>query len=121
MTPARRFAFRLALELGYANPDRMLLEMPYRIWREWQTYYQYDPFGNERLDILAAHIMAWNGEVHRRKKSDPHFKAEKFMLRWGPKDARNVTPDDMFKKVVLANQMLGGKFVDKRKKRGKSD
>jgi hypothetical protein len=119
MTPARRFAFKLALAFGYPNPDRMLAEMPFRIWREWQTYYQYDPFGNERLDVLVARMMAWNGEVHRQKKSDKHYKVAKFMPKWGPDDP--ITPDALFNKFALANQALGGRFVDKRKKRGESD
>lgn len=90
-----------------------------RILREWQTYYQYDPFGNERLDLLISYLMAWMGEVHRTKKSSKHFKAEKFMPKWGPKDEPN--PDEMLQKVILANRALGGTFIDKRKKRGTSD
>lgn len=118
MTPARRFVFRLALAMREPNPDRMLAMMPLRIFREWKTYHQYDPFGNERLDALTAYLMAWMGEVHKSKKSK-HFKAAKFMPQWGPKD--ETTPDQQFEKVILANRMLGGRFIDKRKKRGKSD
>lgn len=121
MTPARRFAFRLALETGYANPDRMLAEMPLRIWREWQLYYDYDPFGNTRGDIQAAIIASTVWNVQQTKKSRLK-KPLDYMPKWGPKD--EPTPDDQLAKVMLANQMLGGKFIDKRKKKtenGESD
>lgn len=116
MMPARRFVFRLALALGEPNPDRMLAQMPLRIFREWHAYYQYDPFGGERMDVLIANFMAWVGNLRAGKN---RYKAKNFVPQWGPKD--EPTPDQMFQKVVMANRMLGGKFVDKRKKRGESD
>lgn len=33
------FALKLARELGYANPDLMLAEMPTTVFREWMALY----------------------------------------------------------------------------------
>ena len=54
MTPERLLAFRLALKLGYANPEYMLSVMPYRIWRDWIEYHSVEPFGEERGFVFAA-------------------------------------------------------------------
>lgn len=112
MTPGRRFAFCLALALGQLNPDAMLAQMPLRIYREWQRYYQYDPFGGIRSDIHAARIMAWMGEVHRSKNSSPHFKMKRFLIKWGPKDP--VSPDAMLDKLMQITRAMGGTIIDKR-------
>ncbi len=113
MKPARRFAFRLALALGCPNPDAMLAQMPYRVFQEWKTYYQYDPFGGERGDINAATIAATIANVNRTKKTK-RFKVRDFVPRYGPKEP--LTGEEMLQKIMAMNQAMGGTFIDKREK-----
>ncbi len=49
---------RLALELGYANPDAMLREMTANHLKEWEAYYAIEPWGVSVLDALFARFQA---------------------------------------------------------------
>jgi len=72
--------FRLALALGYANPDIMLSEMPAHTLREWTIFYESDPWDSKythwrddaRMGIIAATIAnAHKGKRgHTRKPQD---------------------------------------------------
>ena len=53
--PRRRFALRLALEMGWPNVDAMLREMTAEQFDEWIAYYQLEPFGILAEDAIAAH------------------------------------------------------------------
>lgn len=75
----RRFALRLALELGWPNVDAMLREMTAEQFDEWIAYYQLEPFGILAEDALSAHWKAIYTNMHRRKGKQA-VKTEKFLL-----------------------------------------
>lgn len=114
MTPARRFAYRLALALGEPNPDGMLARMPYRIYREWQTYATIEPFGDERADLRAGIVASTIANCLARKKGRPAFRPADFMPLFETK--QDKTPDDLFEQVKMINWLFGGTFIDEREK-----
>jgi hypothetical protein len=75
----RRFALRLALQLGYANVDAMMREMTAQQFDEWIAYYQIEPFGILAEDALSAHWKAIYVNAHR-KKGKQAMKVDKFLL-----------------------------------------
>lgn len=75
----RRFALRLALELGYANVDAMLDEITAQQFEEWIAYYQLEPFGTLSEDAEWAHWKAIYVNAHR-KQGKTVIKPEKFLL-----------------------------------------
>lgn len=70
---------RLALELGYANVDVMLAEMPAQMFSEWLAYYQIEPFGILAYDALSAQGKAIYVNSNRRKGKLPK-KIKDFLL-----------------------------------------
>lgn len=110
MTPERRFAFRLALALGYANPEYMLASMPWRIWQDWIAYNALEPIGEERADLRAGIIAATTANCLARRKGKPAYRAADFMPKFG-EQRRWLTPDEQFKKILIANRLLGGRVV----------
>lgn len=121
MTPERRLAFRLALKLGYANPEYMLSVMPYRIWRDWIEYYSIEPFNEERADLRAGIVAATVANCLARKKGDPEFRATQFMPKYEKRPVikkKPQTPEQLFHKIVMLNKAMGGEFIDKRNKDG---
>ena len=117
MTPARQFVFRLALASGYwtYNPDAMLARMPYRIWREWQTYAQIELFGEERADLRAGIVAATVANCLARRKGQPAFRVKDFMPSFDlPKrTAEAPTREALFAQVQMINQTFGGKTIVK--------
>lgn len=114
MTPARRFKFRLALALRESNPDVMLAKMPYRVYQDWMTYSELEPFGEERADLRAGIIATTIANCLARRKGKPAFRVKDFMPEFDRPPRVKRTPDDMLKQVKLLNMLYGGKFVDKR-------
>lgn len=56
-------------------------KLPNKVFLEWQAYSHIDPFGNERLDLIAGIIASTTANVHRGKNDKP-FKASDFMPDW---------------------------------------
>ena len=77
--PRRRFALRLALEMGWPNVDAMLREMTAEQFDEWIAFYQLEPFGILAEDAIAAHWKAIYANAHR-KRGKQAMKTEKFLL-----------------------------------------
>ena len=75
----RRFALRLALELGYANVDAMLREMTAQQFTEWIAYYQLEPFGTLMQDTEWATWKALYANAHLQKGKSS-MKTKKFLL-----------------------------------------
>lgn len=75
----RRFALRLALQLGYVNVDEMLSQISYKEFIEWLAYYQIEPFGILAEDAISAHWKAIWVNSHRPKGRSAK-KVEKFLL-----------------------------------------
>jgi len=69
---------RLAVELGYANPDAMLREMTARQLDEWKAFYSLEPWGTGVLDNLLAHFKALYANAHARRGKT--YKTEQFRL-----------------------------------------
>lgn len=113
MTPARRFAYRLALALGEPNPDAMLARLPFRIFKEWLDYAQVEPFGEERADLRAGIIASVMANCLARGKGRPAFRPSDFMPLFDG-EKRERTPDELFQKVKALNWLFGGSFEDKR-------
>lgn len=63
----RRFAFRLALALGFPDVDIMLDQMPAEMLSEWLAYYQLEPFGILAEDTISAHWKAIYVNSNRNK------------------------------------------------------
>ena len=89
MTPARRFAFRLALALGMTVRE-MLTRMSALELAEWQRYYDVEPFGEERADLRAA-IVA---RVIAQSNGARQAKLDDFMPRFEPRETRPQTAAD---------------------------
>ena len=112
--PVRLFVFRLALALGYANPDAMLAEMPVRIFREWIEYANVEPFGEERADLRSAIVAKTIVDMHRSRKSR-RPKIEWFMPKFKPREPpKPKTGEQLFEKMKMFTLVTGGKIVDKR-------
>ena len=75
----RRFALRLALQLGYVNVDEMLSQISFREMNEWIAYYQLEPFGILADDAEWAHWKAIYVNAHRPKGKSAK-KVDKFLL-----------------------------------------
>ena len=89
----RRFALRLALEMGYPNVDAMLREMTAEQFDEWIAYYQIEPFGILANDAEWAHWKAIYVNAHL-KKGKPKIKIDKFMMfREKTEDASAIFED----------------------------
>lgn len=69
---------RLAVELGYANPDAMLREMTAQQLNEWIAYYRLEPFGIQALDLIMAHFKALFVNSNLKKGKSP-YKPEKML------------------------------------------
>ena len=87
----RRFALRLALELGYPNPDAMLREMPAQQFDEWIAFYQLEPWGILAQDVISAHFKALYVNNNRKHGKSP-YKIDKFLC-YGEK---KKNADDIF-------------------------
>jgi len=88
-------------------------QMPAHVWDGWLRYAKKEPFGEERADLRAGIIASVVANTMGRKKGQRAFKPKEFMPRFKP--AKPKTPDQMFEKIKLLNQLMGGAFVDKRK------
>lgn len=61
--------------MGIVDPDRMLAEMPGRLWAQWCEYWVAEPWGEERADLRSAMLgrLLYNGfgfKPHRRGIED---------------------------------------------------
>lgn len=111
-------AYRLALQLGYTNPDAMRANMPYRVWAGWVEYNRLEPFGEERADLRMAQLAALMANAWGRKKGQRAFTVKDFMFDFddsGRYGREKRTPDDLAGQIMFLNQMFGGEFIDKRK------
>jgi hypothetical protein len=109
---------RLALALGWANPDAMLAEMPARVYIDWLTFARDEPFWEERADYRAALVAYTVAATTPRKKGSRVPKFEDFLLRFGPpREKQRPTGQQLFEKVKMITFFFGGSFEDKREKK----
>ncbi|KKK76497.1 hypothetical protein LCGC14_2863030, partial [marine sediment metagenome] len=106
---ARRFAFRLARELGIWNVNGMLRAMSASTFRWWQASYDLDPWGDERADLRAASIvkMVHDVNVKRSARDKP---LSDFVIKIGkatPIDHRSKANQD---RMEMMGAMIAGRF-----------
>ncbi len=81
----RRFALRLAKELGIPNVDGMLKRISGNDLVEWMAYAKLEPFGEERADLRMAVLGSFLGNVlyqlHTGKEDTP-FTVENLMPKF---------------------------------------
>lgn len=98
--PARKFAFRLCLELGEVHPDYLLPRLTSRQLSEWMAYFDLRPFGQDYTDQQIAQVACILANANRKPYSEPH-KLEDFL----PHKEREQSPGEM--KAILRS-VIGG-------------
>lgn len=114
MTPERRLMFRLALRLGYANPDKMLDEIPWRIWNEWLTFHNLEPFDPMRDDFMIAQLsMLFANAWFRGKEQDRTWTTQDFLPKFDkvPETEKEKT-DRLLQFAMDMTILMGGEIVD---------
>lgn len=59
--------------LGYANPDKMLVEMDAVMLAEWIALEQFDPSGEARADLRNADLMCLMANINGAKTKPKDF------------------------------------------------
>jgi len=110
----RQFEFRLALALGWPNPDAMLSVMPQRVYREWIAYAEIDPWDEERADWRAAMVAFTMANMWRGKKGRKP-KLKDFMPQFKKRQApRLKTPQQALGAMKNLASLFGGNIQDNR-------
>lgn len=116
MESERRLQFLLALRLCQPNPDRMLEEIPWRIWLEWRQFYSEYPFDFSREDYMSAQLaMLMANAWFRKDKSSAVFTVDDFMPKFGsvtPQESDASKAERLLSYVMDVNQLMGGEIVD---------
>ena len=108
---------RLALALGWTNPDAMLASMPVRIYEEWKAFGREEPFWEERADYRAALIAYTVAATAPRKKGGRAPKFSDFLLNFGtPVKKTWPTGEQLYDKLAFMTKMSGGTVIDERDK-----
>lgn len=128
MPPGRRLLYRLALRLGYPNPYKMLAEMPWSVWKEWQAFELLEPHDPMRLDLQLATQSAIMMNAWMRTKQNPRvWRAEDFLptAKWANAEAEPETEEDKAERLLEyakdLNAIFGGEFVDARTQARETD
>jgi hypothetical protein len=110
----RRFAYRLAVKLGYVNVDKMLSEISFRQLLEWETFSQLEPFDEERADVRSAHIVSMIANTNRnpKKRSKP-WPLEDFIIPFGDSEKREK-PRKSWQHMKMIAQMMTNLFGEKK-------
>jgi hypothetical protein len=112
----RRFAYRLALKLGYVDVNRMLGQISTRQFSEWRAYADLEPFDEERADLRAASIVQAIVNTSRRKGT-PAFKLKDCTLLFNEGGDVPQTPERAREQTRLTLDMLMALYGPKAKKR----
>ena len=97
---------RLALALGFPNPDDMLAGMSSKQFSEWMAYDTLEPFGEIRADIRNAMLCAILVNINRGKNSKP-AKLEDFMPTFDKKWMDEVQEELTLKDDKSLKRVLG--------------
>lgn len=103
--------YRLAKELGIANVDMLARSLTAKQFREWQMFYDLEPFGEVRDDYRTASIVAMIANVNRdpKKRKEP-YKLEDFLLKFGeqpPKKQQTWQQQALMLKMLAAAYSKG--------------
>lgn len=114
MTSERRLLFRLALRLGYANPDKILNEVPWRIWQEWKQFHTVEPFDPTRDDYMSAQLaMLFANAWFRQKQTDRVWTVKDFLPKFEQKvETEQDKLDRLLNMAMDITLLMGGEIVD---------
>lgn len=107
------FAFRLALALGYVDPDVLMETLTPGLWREWRAYQQIEPFGplvswHQQARMMA--LMMNNMTPHL--KHYHVYKPDEFMPTFVSHPVAR-TPGDIYATLRTWAMMNGAKKTDR--------
>lgn len=83
---------------------------------EWQAYFNLDPFGDDRADLRTARNTNFITNVLIKLlggKRSKQIAPENFLLSFGERKRPEKTQDELKNKVIMLNQMFGGKDLRK--------
>jgi hypothetical protein len=78
----RRFAYRLALQLGWVNVDHMLRTITAEQFQEWMVFEALEPFETERGDVRNAAVVSTLINLKRKRGKKP-ISLDACKLRFG--------------------------------------
>lgn len=114
--PWRMFAFELASRLGYIDVDGMLDSIPSPLLTEWKAFWNLNPQGMYRLDLLAGLIASTMANIHcDRKKKPGGWTIEDFTIDFAKKYDRPavktspISQDELKKKLLAFAAAFGAK------------
>lgn len=101
-----RFAYRLAVRLGYINVRTMLHEISYREFLEWESFSALEPFDEERMDIRFASLESLLMNINRDTKKKPTpFKITDALLRFGDSELEKPKKQTWQEQKAIAKMM----------------
>jgi hypothetical protein len=113
------------MALGQPNPYAMLAQMPYRVFRQWQQFYNEEPFGDEANGVRLGYAAASLGTLLGKPKGRRAWKTSDFMPQFKTTRTKRArpkeTPEQQFERIKLMTLMMGGKVIDKRRKEDDGD
>ncbi|MFA5161866.1 MAG: DUF4035 domain-containing protein [Elusimicrobiales bacterium] len=90
--------------------SELLSRVSSRELTEWQTYYELEPFGEDRADLRAGIVASTVANVSRKSGTKP-YKAQDFMPKFG-KEKQDWR--EQLEMVKAINAALGGTNGDDR-------
>ena len=82
------------MQLGYANPDRMLADMQPHHLGEWLAYHRINPWGQWRDDLRSGIVASVIANVNRDPKRKPEpFTASDFIPQFERVEPDAPAPD----------------------------
>lgn len=97
-SPARRFAYRLAMNLGIVNVDKMLSELTAKQFMGWECYSALEPFGAFREDHRIAYIVQMLHNVNVKKEHQKPLKD--FLLQFDDVEPEEQAPETVDEGII---------------------
>lgn len=94
----------LAMTFGYLDVDQLLADITERDFQRWLTYYQVEPWGEQRADLRSAIIACTIANCSGSKK------------RWKPKDFMPFAEQSTQQQASVLQaltKMMGGEIENK--------
>jgi hypothetical protein len=110
-----RFAHRLALALGEPDPYLLMKTMPATTLDGWRAFDEVEPIGEPHADTRAAMLAMVIANGLLRGKHQRAYELDDFMLEFGERKTRQLSPDAFAEKLIALTKAMGGTIIDKRK------
>ncbi len=78
-------------------------------FRDWQTFYELEPFGDVRADLRAGIVAATVANAHRDPRKGKPARPQDYMLQFEPKPPR--TAQSMYEQMKALVMATGGKII----------